>query len=143
MVCFQMSYCRFNSRPPAEDIVLFSSDIVTVLCFWDIRYQYLCPVNFLLSPVAPISGQFLDFLSYNPLHLGKAFFYGMAVIFITEGFGSQYNARCGADDGNLIPKLIFLVFLTFADALDFRFVKGINLVGRITLQGKDPLVKFQ
>ena len=50
-----------------------------------IRYQYLRPVDFFLSPVSPVSSQPPDLFPGNAFHLQKRLFNGMPVIFVPKG----------------------------------------------------------
>ena len=69
--------------------VFLSSCVVTVFFMGSIRYQYLRPVDFFLSPVSPVSSQPPDLFPGNAFHLQKRLFNGMPVIFVPKGLGPQ------------------------------------------------------
>ena len=116
----------------AEKPMLLFTLIITVFGFWSVRNQYLCTVYFLFPSVTSISSQFLNPCSRESLHLVKALLYGMSILLITEKGGIQNHSGHGTYDRDFVSKLIFLMLLTFTDALDIRFVNGINLLSRIT-----------
>lgn len=49
----------------------------------------------------------------------------------------------GTYDGDLVAKLIFLMFLAFTDTLYFRFMQGVDLMGRITSLAEDPFIESE
>ena len=138
-----MPDCRFYSRPFAEEFVFLLSGIITILVFGNIGYYYLCPIDFLFAFVSPLTGQKFDFPARNTFHLFKTILYGMSVIFILEGFGTQNNSILGTYDGDLVAKLIFLMFLAFTDTLYFRFIQGVDLMSRITSLAEDPFIESE
>lgn len=90
--------------------------------------QKLCPVDFFFTSVSPVAGQSLNFPARNPFHLNlrEAFLNCMPVVFVSERFYTRDNTRTRTDNGDLVSKLILLMFHAFADALCFRFMREIN-----------------
>lgn len=55
----------------------------------------------------------------------------MAIIFVAKRTCSKYDACERAYNGDFIPKLVFLVLLTFTDTLNIRLMNGVKFVGRV------------
>lgn len=116
----------------AEKPVLLFTLVITVFGFGGVRNQDLSTVYFFFSAISSVSSQFPDACSCKPADLFEAVLYGMSVVLIAERGGTQNHSGHGTYDGYFVSKFILLMFLTFTDALNIRFVNRIDLLSRIT-----------